>query len=250
MLQQIMCLSSVGIMLNGKVEHWKWSWFLRGLFFFQGPISRKIKTTVRIRWSFIQMCCTMSLVCPSITTHRTCQFWMRSEPLNMPKTIESRAKCGVRAVIRILYSEQATRNVVLRYCCSSSRQCSAAYCSCNKKAPEAFSIGSARSPIIIRPKLVPCDFHLFTRMKRSKKDNTRGQHFSSVFLNKWIELKARSPHLAGHYIVLGMFTGSQRVQNWQSRDRSRLVLMDFFQSVKILSMTSFGREVKPWVPCS
>ena len=25
--------------------------------------------------------------------------------------------------------------------------------------------------------------------------------------------------------------------------------MDFFQSVKILTMTSFGREVKPWVPC-
>ena len=23
----------------------------------------------------------------------------------------------------------------------------------------------------------------------------------------------------------------------------------FFQSVKIPSMTSFGREVKPWVPC-
>ena len=23
----------------------------------------------------------------------------------------------------------------------------------------------------------------------------------------------------------------------------------FFQSVKILSMTSFGREVNPWVPC-
>ena len=23
----------------------------------------------------------------------------------------------------------------------------------------------------------------------------------------------------------------------------------FFQSVKILSMTSFGREVKPWIPC-
>ena len=23
----------------------------------------------------------------------------------------------------------------------------------------------------------------------------------------------------------------------------------FFQSVKILSMTSFGREVKPWLPC-
>ena len=25
--------------------------------------------------------------------------------------------------------------------------------------------------------------------------------------------------------------------------------MDIFQSVKFLSMTSFGREVKPWVPC-
>ena len=23
----------------------------------------------------------------------------------------------------------------------------------------------------------------------------------------------------------------------------------FFQSVKILSMTSFGREIKPWIPC-
>ena len=23
----------------------------------------------------------------------------------------------------------------------------------------------------------------------------------------------------------------------------------FFQSVKILSMISFGREVKPWIPC-
>ena len=26
-------------------------------------------------------------------------------------------------------------------------------------------------------------------------------------------------------------------------------LIFFFQSVKILSMSSFGREVKPWVPC-
>ena len=24
---------------------------------------------------------------------------------------------------------------------------------------------------------------------------------------------------------------------------------EFFQSVKILTMTSLGREVKPWVPC-
>ena len=59
------------------------------------------------------MCRTMSLVCPSIATHSTCQFWAHSEPLNMPKTIESPAKCGVHAVIWFLYSEQSTRNVVL-----------------------------------------------------------------------------------------------------------------------------------------
>ena len=76
---------------------------LRGLFFFQGPIDREIKTTVKIRLSFAQMCCAMSLVCQSIVTHHTCQFWARSEPVNMLKTIESPAKCGVRAVIRFTY---------------------------------------------------------------------------------------------------------------------------------------------------
>ena len=59
------------------------------------------------------MCCTMSLVCPSIATYHTCQFWACSKPINMPKTIESLVKCGVRAVIRFLCSEQAMRNVVL-----------------------------------------------------------------------------------------------------------------------------------------
>ena len=92
---------------------------VRGLFFFQGPIGREIRTTVRLRWSFAQMGCAMSLVCPPIATHRTCQLWARSEPVNIPKTIKSYAKCGVRAVIRFLYSEQATRNVFLRYCPSS-----------------------------------------------------------------------------------------------------------------------------------
>ena len=57
-----------------------------GYFFIQGPIGREIRTTVRIRWSFAQM----SLVCPSIATHRTGQFWAPSEPVNMPKTIVSR----------------------------------------------------------------------------------------------------------------------------------------------------------------
>ena len=131
-----------------------------GLFIFQGPIGYGIRTTVRIRWSFAQMCCAMSLVCPSIAAHCMCQFWACGEHVNMPKTIESSAKCGVHAVIRFLYSEQATRNVVLRYC-PSSWQCSAAYCSCYKEAPEAFSMGSVWSPTIICPDLAPCDFHLF-----------------------------------------------------------------------------------------
>ena len=108
-----------------------------------------------------------SLICPSIVTHHTCQFWARSEPVNMPKTILSPSKCGVRAVIRFLYSESVTKNAVLRYC-TSSWQCSAAHCNCNKEAPEAFSMGSVWSPTIICPDFAPCDFHLSPRMKRSK----------------------------------------------------------------------------------
>ena len=68
---------------------------------------------MRIRWSFAQMCCAMSLICPSIATHRTCQFWAGNEPVNMPKTIVSRQMWSACAVIRFLYSHQVTRNVVL-----------------------------------------------------------------------------------------------------------------------------------------
>ena len=89
------------------------------------------------------MCCAMFLVCPSIAIHRTYQFWARSESVNMPKTICSSAKCGVPAVFRFLYSEQATRNAALRHC--PSWQCSATYCSCNKVAPEPFSMWSVWS---------------------------------------------------------------------------------------------------------
>ena len=103
------------------------------------------------------------------------QFWANSEPVNMPITIETPVKCGVRAVIWFLYSEKATRNVVLRYC-PSSWQCSAAYCSSNKDAPEAFSMRSVWSPTIIRPDLAPCDFHLFPCMKRSEED----KHFGTL----------------------------------------------------------------------
>ena len=146
-----------------------------GFFFlFQVPIGYKIRTTLRIRWSFVQMWCTMSLVYPSIATHHTCQFWVRSEPVNMLKTIESPAKCGVCAVIWFLYSKQATRNVVLRYC-PSSWQCLATYCSCNKEAPEAFLMGSVWLPISSAQTWLPVIFLLFHHMKRSYEDNILAQ---------------------------------------------------------------------------
>ena len=136
---------------------------IQGLYFFKVQSVAKL---VRIRRSFAQMCCLMSLVCPWIATHCTCEFWARSEPVNMPKTIESPVNCGVHAVIRFLYSEQATRNVVLRYC-PSSWQCSAAYYSCNKQAPEAFLMERVWSTTIICLDLAPSNFHLFPCMKRS-----------------------------------------------------------------------------------
>ena len=138
-------------------------WYTRAIFF-QGPIGREIRTIVRIRWCFAQMCCTMSLVYPSITTHRTCQFWARSEPLNMPKTIVSR-QIWSACYNSIPLFRKSDGNVVLVYC-PCSWQCSAANYSCNKEAPGAFSMGSVWSPTIIRPDLAHCNFHLFPRMKR------------------------------------------------------------------------------------
>ena len=159
-----------------------------GYFFFHGSIGSEIRTTVRIRWSFARMCCAMSLVCPSIATHRICQFWARSEPVNMSKTIESPTKCGVCAVIRFLYSEQATRNIVIRHC-SSSWQCSAAYCSCDKEAPEAFWMGRVWSPTIIRPDLAPCDFHLFPHM-RGHRRTTFWQNELQTIVENWLKGQA------------------------------------------------------------
>ena len=45
-------------------------------------------------------------------------------------------------------------------------------------------------------------------------------------------------------VVIIISSGSE--VHWFKPGRGRLI---FFQSVKILSMTSFGREVKPCVPC-
>ena len=38
----------------------------------------------------LRRCVAQCVICPSIATQRTCQFWARSEPINMPKTIVSR----------------------------------------------------------------------------------------------------------------------------------------------------------------
>ena len=148
--------------------------FIRGIFyfFFQDPIGRELRTTVRIKRSFSQMCCIKSLVCPR-SRHIAL---VNSERVVSPQTClkqEYHAKCGVRAVIRFIYSEQATRNVVFRHC-PSSWQWSAAYCSCNNEAPEAFSMGSVWSSTFIRPDLAPCDFHLFPRMKQGRRRTNFG----------------------------------------------------------------------------
>ena len=45
-----------------------------------------------------------------------------------------------------------------------------------------------------------------------------------------------------------MFVLSDREWIRGSRVQTRPGSMDFFQNVKILSLTCFGREVKPWVP--
>ena len=58
-----------------------------------------------MRWSFAQMCSAISLIFPSIASYRNCLFWARSEHANMPKTIQSPAKCEVLAVIGFLYDQ-------------------------------------------------------------------------------------------------------------------------------------------------
>ena len=55
--------------------------------FFKARSVAKLDLQWEIWWSFAQMRCAMSLVCPSIAMHRTCQFWARSESINMPKRI-------------------------------------------------------------------------------------------------------------------------------------------------------------------
>ena len=131
------------------------------------------------------MCCAVFLVCLSIATYHTCQLWMHSEHIYMSKTIESPAKCDMGAVIKFLYSEQATRNVVIRHC--PSWQCLVAHCSCNKEAPAVFSMGRVWSPPYSLD-VAPLDFHLFPHMKRC----LGGQHFGTdnemqPSIEKWLK---------------------------------------------------------------
>ena len=61
-----------------------------------------------------------------------------------PKTMELSRQMWSVCCNTIPLFQKKTRNDVLRYC-PSSWQCSFSYCSCNKEAPEAFSMGSVWS---------------------------------------------------------------------------------------------------------
>ena len=112
------------------------------------------------------MCCAMSLVCPSIATHHTCQFWACSEPINMPKnnrlsrqmwsvccySIPLFRKCDKECCPQVLSFFMTILGRILQQ---------------QQRAPEAFSLGSVWSPTIVHSDLAPCDFHLFLHMNQS-----------------------------------------------------------------------------------
>ena len=115
---------------------------------------------------------------PSIASQRTCQFWARGEHVNMTKTVDSPAKCDVHAVIRFLYSEQVTRKIIVTRNCPSSWQRSVAHCSCNKKVPAAFSMGSVWSPPY-SPDVVLSDFHLYSDETVSRRTAFCHRHWAA-----------------------------------------------------------------------
>ena len=174
------------------------------------------------------MCWVMSLVCPSIASGRSCQFWACSEHVSMPRTIQSPAKCEVHAVIRFLHAE-----------------------GCN--AAEIHRRMTVKLPWVT----ASSDFHLFAHMKRwlggqksvarclrqtsdllaivsceQRDENQRELSVMKVWpytllIRRWIlaallypsacrnRMTTPTSHLAGDCIVPGMFTCSLRVQNWQ-----------------------------------
>ena len=85
----------------------------------------------------------------------------------------------------------------------------------------------------------------------TKKDNTWGQHFSSFFLNKGIKLQ-HALHIWQKTIVLGIFTGSLRAQNWQVRCVAiDGLIRDIVQYIctklhLILTVALILRPIGPW----
>ena len=136
-------------------------------YFFQGSIGREIRTTMRIRWSFAQMCCAMSLVCQSTATNSTCQVWARSEPVNMTKTIVFRqiwSECCNSIPLFWKSLGMLSSGIVLH---DSARPHTAA---ATKKLLKRFRWEVFDHPPSF-PDLAPSVFHLFPRMKRSLEDN-------------------------------------------------------------------------------
>ena len=84
-----------------------------------------------------------------------------------------------------------------------------------------------------------------------KKDNTWGQHSSSLDLNKGFELK-HALHIWRETIVLGMVTGSLSAQNWQvrciaidgyTRDIAQHICAKLYL---ILTVVLISRPIGPW----
>ena len=84
-----------------------------------------------------------------------------------------------------------------------------------------------------------------------KKVNTWGQHSSSLDVNKGIELQ-HALHIWRETIVLDMFTGSLRAQNWQVRcvaidEHTRDIAQHIYAKLHlILTVVVISRPIGPW----
>ena len=91
----------------------------------------------------------------------------------MPKTIESPVKCGLRAVIRFLYSEKARGMLSSGIVVHDSARLHTAVAT--KRLLKHFRLELFDHPPSSAPDLAHCDLHLFSRMKRSCEDNILAQ---------------------------------------------------------------------------
>ena len=211
-------------------------------------MGRGIKTTVKIRWSFAQMCCALSLVRLSMASHSICQSWARSEHVSMPKTIESPAKCEMRVLIRFLYAEGCNAAAIHRRMCMCTMKLSWVTAKCGNGAGtlkqdiqtfmmQAVGKGIECQPINISPYTLLIRRWISPALHPSVKIN---------------QITARTSYLAGDSIVLGMFKCPLRAQNWQVRcDAIDGHTRDTVQHIctklhRIITVVSISRPIGTW----